>query len=73
MEYEPLTIELAAVEIPGTRVISLQGPLTINNLFAFPRRTAQWLVAGDDSGNAGRALHGLSRYGSDYQFLCYVS
>jgi anti-sigma B factor antagonist len=35
MEYEPLTIELATTNLPGTRVICLQGPLVLNNLFSF--------------------------------------
>ena len=44
MEYEPLTMELAATEIPGTRVIALHGPLTVNNLFAFQQelRNGEW-------------------------------
>jgi anti-sigma B factor antagonist len=35
MENEPLTIELVPTKNPDTRVIALQGPLTINTLFDF--------------------------------------
>lgn len=35
MENEPLTIELVSTKNPDTRVIALQGPVTINTLFDF--------------------------------------
>lgn len=37
MEHEPLTIELVSGKNADTRVICLQGPLTISNLFDFQR------------------------------------
>lgn len=44
MEHESLTIELIRTESPDTRVICLQGPLTISNLFDFQRelRNGVW-------------------------------
>jgi anti-sigma B factor antagonist len=44
MEHEPLTIELANGKSPDTRVIGLEGPLTISNLFDFQKelRNGTW-------------------------------
>ena len=44
MEKESLTIELASTKNPDTRVICLQGPLTIATLFEFQRelRSGVW-------------------------------
>jgi len=44
MEHEPLKIDLADTKIPDTRVICLQGPLTISNLFGFQQelRNGVW-------------------------------
>jgi anti-sigma B factor antagonist len=46
METEPLRIELAQAAHPGTRVITLEGPLVINNLFEFQQelRNGTWPV-----------------------------
>ena len=44
MDYEPLTIELIQGKSPDTRVIELQGPLTISNLFDLQKilRSGVW-------------------------------
>ena len=38
MDYEPLTIELAKGKNPDTRVVCLQGPLTISSLFDLQKK-----------------------------------
>ncbi len=44
MEHEPFTIELASTKSTDTRVMCLQGPLTISSLFDFQRelRNGVW-------------------------------
>ncbi len=44
MEYEPFTIELAPAKRTDTRIICLQGPLTITSLFDFQQelRNGAW-------------------------------
>ena len=46
MEYDPLLVETVAIDMPGVRVIGLQGPLTVNNLFIFQQelRSGAWAV-----------------------------
>jgi anti-sigma B factor antagonist len=46
MENESLTFELSPINRPDTRVVCLQGPVTINTLFDFQRelRNGIWPV-----------------------------